>query len=212
MTRRDEQRVATARRIVEAAVECLVAKGFAATSTVEVQRRAGVSRGALLHHFPTREQLFAAAVYRLVELNLEAMREELAAAPPELDAVGRGIWVMRRASTRPTFGAELELWGASRADQNLHAALGVAERAVRKDLYEMVDEIFGWEVSRAPNYQLLVELSVQLVRGLSITGLLYRSDRGTEPLVEQWTRVARLLLAQEPLTATTGPTSSKERG
>ncbi|MDT7671087.1 MAG: hypothetical protein QOC74_3870, partial [Pseudonocardiales bacterium] len=34
MTRRDEQRAATARRIVEAAVECLVAKGFAATSTV----------------------------------------------------------------------------------------------------------------------------------------------------------------------------------
>jgi AcrR family transcriptional regulator len=199
VTRRDEQRAATARRIVEAAVECLVAKGFAATSTVEVQNRAGVSRGALLHHFPTREQLFAAAVHRLVELNLEAMREELAGAPPGLDPVARGIWVMRRASTRPTFGTELELWGASRADPNLHAALRVAEQAVRKDLYRMIDEIFGTEISRAANYQVLVELSVQLVRGLSITSLLYRGDPGPEPLIEVWTRVARLVLAQEPM-------------
>ncbi|MGC9544677.1 helix-turn-helix domain-containing protein, partial [Streptomyces sp. UG1] len=53
MTRRDEQRVATRAQIVDAAVESLIEVGVAATTTLEVQRRAGVSRGALLHHFPT---------------------------------------------------------------------------------------------------------------------------------------------------------------
>jgi hypothetical protein len=52
----------------------------------------------------------------LVALNLEAMREELAAAPAGADPVWRGMWVLRRASTRRSFAAELELWGAARAD------------------------------------------------------------------------------------------------
>ncbi|MFI9170028.1 TetR family transcriptional regulator [Streptomyces lincolnensis] len=54
--------------------------------TLEVQRRAGVSRGALLHHFPTLEELLGAAVARLVERNEEAVRKELAAV--EQDPVG----------------------------------------------------------------------------------------------------------------------------
>ncbi|MGC9539725.1 helix-turn-helix domain-containing protein, partial [Streptomyces sp. UG1] len=53
MSRRNEQREATRAQIVDAAVQSLIEVGVAATTTLEVQRRAGVSRGALLHHFPT---------------------------------------------------------------------------------------------------------------------------------------------------------------
>src|SRR6059058_877642 len=45
--------------ILEAAVACLVEDGYAGASTLAVQARAGVSRGRLLHHFPSRAELVA---------------------------------------------------------------------------------------------------------------------------------------------------------
>jgi AcrR family transcriptional regulator len=63
-------------RLLEATVECLVERGFAGTSTTLVSERAGVSRGAQLHHFPTKNALVVAAVEHLTDKR----GEELAAA------------------------------------------------------------------------------------------------------------------------------------
>lgn len=52
-------------RLLEATVELLVERGFAGTSTTLVSERAGVSRGAQLHHFPTKNDLVVAAVEHL---------------------------------------------------------------------------------------------------------------------------------------------------
>ena len=81
-TKRDDQRRETRGRIVDAAVRSFVENGYAATTALGVQRDAGVSRGALLHHFPTSEALSAAAVARLVEINLQAVSDELTHTPP----------------------------------------------------------------------------------------------------------------------------------
>ena len=89
INQREEQRQQTYARIVEAAVESLIDNGYAATTALGVQQRAGISRGALLHHFPTSEALFAAAVQRLVEMNMEAIHREFAKADTDLDPVAR---------------------------------------------------------------------------------------------------------------------------
>jgi AcrR family transcriptional regulator len=199
MTTRDDQRAATYRRIVDVAVESLVESGFAATTTVEVQRRAGLSRGALLHHFPTKEQLFTAAVHRLVEFHVEAMWEELAAAPPDTDPVARGVWVLRRASRRPSFGAELELWGAARTDERLRTALRSAERGARAELRAVIDAIFGPEIAARPRYPIVVDLTVQLMRGLAISASLQERVGEEEPLIDHWADIVRgLLTADRP--------------
>jgi AcrR family transcriptional regulator len=197
MTTRDDQRAATYRRIVDVAVESLVESGFAATTTVEVQRRAGLRRGALLHHFPTREQLFTAAVDRLVQVDLEGMWEELAAAPADADPATRGVWVMRRASRRPSFGAELELWGAARTDERLRTALRAAERGALRELRAVIDTIFGPEIAARPRYPTVVDLTVQLMRGLTISASLQEGVRENEPLIDHWTEIVRGLLAAE---------------
>jgi AcrR family transcriptional regulator len=197
VTTRDDQRSTTRARLLDVAVESLVESGFASTTTVSVQRRAGVSRGTLLHHFPTREALFAAAVERLVQVNLQAMREELAAAPSDCDPVTRGMRVLRRSSRRPSFGAELELWSAARTDARLRAALRSAEQSARSELYSMIDEVFGPQIVGSPRYRLVVDLTVQLVRGLAVTASLYeRADRD-EPLIGQWADLIRALLRDE---------------
>ena len=59
---RREARTATSRaRILDAAVACLVESGYSGATTLQIQARAGVSRGRLLHHFPSRDELLVAA-------------------------------------------------------------------------------------------------------------------------------------------------------
>src|SRR5512140_2120275 len=68
--RRDETR----RALLDAAVESLIEVGFARTTTLEVQRRAKVSRGALLHHFPSKAELLVAAVDHLAQMRARELK------------------------------------------------------------------------------------------------------------------------------------------
>jgi AcrR family transcriptional regulator len=72
----DERARETRRRIVQAARELVVEHGYAGVSTSEIQRRAGVSRGGLYHHFASRQELMS-AVIEAVELDFT---QRLAAA------------------------------------------------------------------------------------------------------------------------------------
>src|SRR6195952_4880302 len=62
-------------RLLDATFECLVEHGFSGTSTTLVSRRAGVSRGAQLHHFPTKNDLVLAAVEPLSAVSGLELRE-----------------------------------------------------------------------------------------------------------------------------------------
>lgn len=200
MTSRDDQRKATYARIVDAAVESLIEEGFATTTALGVQKRVGVSRGALLHHFATSEALSAAAVQRLVEMNLEAMREERAAAGDEPDPVTRGVGVLYRASRRPSFVTELELWAASRTDERLRTALLAAERVALRRLHDLIDDVFGPDVVSRPGYRAMIDLTVQFIRGLTISGAI-RQNRNDDGAVRNWTALMRLVL-ENPALAT----------
>ena len=68
-------------RLLDATVDCLVAGGYAKLSTNDVVRRAGVSRGALAHHFPTKSELVAAAGTRLIERRAAEFRATFRAVP-----------------------------------------------------------------------------------------------------------------------------------
>src|SRR3954465_9097241 len=109
-------------RLLEATVECLVERGFAGTSTTLISERAGVSRGAQLHHFPTKNALVVAAVEHLTEVR----GAELAAAAAAVPAAHRTRDVLRMLGDHfasPVFVAALELWVAARTDPALLAAV-----------------------------------------------------------------------------------------
>lgn len=97
--------------LVESALESLVEVGFARTTGVEVCRRAGVTRGALQHHFPEFGQLLAAA--------LGCAYDRLLGTPTVLDGVGPLERWVHQASERVQereFKAVIELWLGSRND------------------------------------------------------------------------------------------------
>src|SRR3954466_8096635 len=84
-----QRREETRRALLDAAVESLIDVGFARTTTLEVQRRADVSRGALLHHFPSKAELLVAAVDHLAEMRARELKALSSALPNEKDGRAR---------------------------------------------------------------------------------------------------------------------------
>lgn len=65
----------TQARLMQATLTCILEKGIRATSTVDVAHRAGVSRGALVHHYPTKESLMQAALEDLLAREVASVRD-----------------------------------------------------------------------------------------------------------------------------------------
>jgi AcrR family transcriptional regulator len=193
------QREATRQRIVQAAVGLLIDRGPAATTTAEVQRAGGFSRGALLHHFPTREAMLGATIRELMERNEAAVREAEAGVPAGLDRVTRAVRVLGASMVRPSFVAELELWAAARTDDALREVLRHEEKRARRDLYRVVAEVFGTDLAASERYPMVASMTVQFLRGLAISDVLRGERTGTERLLEDWAAVTRAILAGRPL-------------
>src|SRR3954454_16160546 len=107
----EERTRAMRARLLEATVELLVDKGYAGTSTTLVSERAGVSRGAQLHHFPTKQDLVVAAVQHVPEVRAAELPAAAAKLPPDPGRRTRAVLqVLGDHFTSPVFTAALELW------------------------------------------------------------------------------------------------------
>ncbi len=140
--------------------------GYAGTSSQAVTKRAGVSRGAQLHQFPTKESLVVAAVGHLVDRRLA----ELLRSRPIPTAGSRRS---ARRFTGPLFYAALELWVAARTDPGLHEAMIPLERKVGDALRLGFAEIVGDRMSADA-----VDLSIEIARGLAVSAL-FRTPKPT---------------------------------
>jgi len=115
-------------RLLDATVACLAEHGYAGASTTVICRRAGVSRGAQVHHFPTKADLLVAAVEHVFAQRRAAFREALHAADGGLVAAIRGMWaVVEGGSTQ----AWLELVVAGRTDAVLRERVTQATERLR---------------------------------------------------------------------------------
>src|SRR5688572_16345863 len=83
----------TQQRLLTATIECLVEFGWSGASTTLIAERAGVSRGAQLHHYPTRAALVLAAVEHLCERRALEIRAEAASldGAPSGERLGRVV-------------------------------------------------------------------------------------------------------------------------
>ncbi|ODT48160.1 TetR/AcrR family transcriptional regulator [Devosia sp. 63-57] len=89
----DERREATRTALLDAARSLFAKKGYAGTSTPEIVAAAGVTRGALYHHFPDKLALFAAVVveeHRAVADAIGAAGDGDAAPPDMIEALVAG--------------------------------------------------------------------------------------------------------------------------
>ncbi len=103
--------------IVDAVIDCLDRFGYVETSISRVVERAGVSRGALQHYFPTKEDLMAGVAERLMHASLEHFAVVRGQRQRNVASELAAMWT-RLVETRP-YRALLELLHAMRTDARL---------------------------------------------------------------------------------------------
>lgn len=174
------------RRVIDATVECLVSYGYAGTTTQRVQDRAGVSRGALLHHFPSKADMFVAAVQHVARRQEAEIRAAAAQDPPLSDQLDFAISVLRRAMSGTLYLAGYELWMAARTDDTLRSVLAPYERDVGRDLRELGAAVFGLEHANRPGFPVAFESLIQLLRGMALTSVLRDSRAMDNRVLAAW--------------------------
>lgn len=163
-----QRSAATREKVLDATVASLIERGYGATTTQEVNRRAGVSRGALLHQFPTREALVVAAIGHLVDRRKAEIIERAAGGAADLT-------LLLEVFDGPLFYAALELWVAARTDPVLREALIPVEERIAGELVTTGVAVFGGRYSTEH-----IELAAELARGLAISRLLREPDADRE--------------------------------
>lgn len=153
-----ERSAATRRLLLDATVDCLVEFGYTGTTTAAVAARAGLSRGAQLHHFGTRQ--------RWVDDG----------ARPR-----RALGLLAEALSGPLYAASLELWVAARVDPELREALIPVEQHTSATLRRFCRDF----VTEDP---VLVQMTLDLMLGRGVGSLLMPVPRDREHAVlDTWT-------------------------
>ena len=183
-----ERSKVTRQRLMAATVDCLVEYGWAGTTTTVVAERAGVSRGAQLHHYPTRAELVVAAVEHvgrsLVEQMLDAARS-LPSGPGRTEAV---LQLLGDFYTGPLFVAALELWVAARTDPQLRAAVIPLERRIGWEAHRLTVGVLGLDDSD-PAAREAVQGTLDMVRGMGLASLLTDDSARRRAVLRRWAGV-----------------------
>jgi AcrR family transcriptional regulator len=191
-----QRRAATIDRVLAATIDCLVERGYANTSTRHIARRAGVTVGALQHHFDSKADLMAAAMQRLGDRIAD---DFLAAAPTVGDDEERlavlldRMWAVHRS---PLFEAGIELWVAARTDARLRTAMQTVERTFATRVAEGQVTLFA-DLAATPGFAERVMVGLAALRGLAIPVFVETSDPDA-----LWS-IARPLLLQTVAPSTT---------
>ena len=173
-------------RLLDATIDCLVECGWARTTTTLVSKRAGVSRGAQLHHFPTKQDLVVAAVEYIAtkrRAELEAAAEHL----PDRRRTRAVLEILSEQFTSPVFLAALELWVAARTDQGLQEAVGPLEQRIGRETHHQAVALFGVDESDAGARE-LVQATLDMLRGLGLADTLADDSRRRKRILDTWAK------------------------
>ncbi|MEU4873934.1 TetR/AcrR family transcriptional regulator [Streptomyces sp. NPDC021608] len=178
---------ATRQRLLEAAVAALAEHGWAGSTVTVVAERAGVSRGAAQHHFPTREDLFTAAVEYVAEERSRAMRALFPRGAAGGVAQDRPAVVAALVDlyTGPLFRAALHLWVAASNEEQLRPRVTELEARVGRESHRIAVELLGADES-VPGVRESVQGLLDMARGLGLANLLTDDRARRERVVAQW--------------------------
>lgn len=185
---------ATRQRLLEAAIECLADVGWSGSTVAVVAERAGVSRGAAQHHFPTREDLFTSAVEYVAAERLAMLRSLGVDLPKGPDRIRAVLTVVERMYTSPLFRAAIHLWAAASSDKRLRERIVGMEAQVGRESHRTVVGLFGADESR-PGVRETVQATLDMGRGLGIANLLRDDTRRRRRVLDQWAVMLSAVLA-----------------
>ncbi|HSP36143.1 MAG TPA: helix-turn-helix domain-containing protein [Frankiaceae bacterium] len=198
LTRREQRTVDSRNQILDAAVACLIEGGYSGATTLQIQGRAGVSRGRLLHHFPSRDVLLVAAAHHLavtrVQATVSKAESQLARHPGGTARIDRVVELMWETHHEPHYWAAVELWTAARTHDEIAGALLQEERRLGGEVRSAVDGMFGAELTERAGYPVLRDQLLSSMRGAALAYAFDRRDPSSDPHLDAWKTLAHGLL------------------
>jgi AcrR family transcriptional regulator len=164
-----ERSAETQALLLDATIESLAEVGYARTSTTAIVKRAGVSRGAQVHHYPTKADLVVAAVERVFAVQERAFTERFTALPPTERTLARAIDELWSVFDGPTYPAVLELVVAARTDPELHVVVQAVSTRFERSVAELFDEFFP-ELRDVPMGRHMVGFALAVMQGAAVSG------------------------------------------
>lgn len=165
--------VATRAALVQGTIDGLVEVGYLRTTGVEVCRRAGVTRGALNHHFADHGALLVAALERIYEQLLERKGDEPVSVRTWLE-------VAHTRTSQPELKAVIELWLASRNDPDLGERLAEAIDRLAQ-LHRPSDAVIA--VADPAEVESFLRLATEALLGLALGRAVAGGPLGHEAIV-----------------------------
>lgn len=186
--KQDRSRV-TRQRLLEATIECLAELGWTATTVSVVAERAGVSRGAAQHHFPTREDLFLAALEVMFDSRIVAALDQT-----EVDRSTEAVVTdLLESFSSPFFKAALQVWTNAAADPVLRERIVPLEARFGRVTYRATVRALGVDDSD-PLVRHLVQVTLDLARGLGLADVLTDDSARRRAIAKQWSATLAKML------------------
>lgn len=174
-----EKSASTRTRLLEAAIDCLVDLGYSRTTTVDVAERAGVSRGAMLHHYPSKADLLYAAMEHLHAKRMDDLRKAVAGFGEE-DVVEVAVNLFWEMAKHPYFHAMQELTVAARTDAELRGTLLPLAHRFEEEIFRATQELFAGYAQPGAPFEEMRDLARFFFDGLGMGRVLHEDDRFSE--------------------------------
>ncbi|RJO72204.1 TetR/AcrR family transcriptional regulator [Nocardia panacis] len=185
--RTQEQRSSEMRvRLLDATIDCLVEYGYTGTTTPRVAERAGVTRGAQVHHFGSKTDLVVAAISHLAQRRAEVAMREMSRVRIGDDPVGAALDLLWDLHQGPLFIAAVELWVAGRTDPVLAVELAKVEPFVNNAVLLAVSRFVPDELRRKEARD-FVYSAMDALRGILLSHFI---DPDIERARRRWGRAS----------------------
>ncbi|MEU7907617.1 TetR/AcrR family transcriptional regulator [Actinoplanes sp. NPDC049118] len=176
---------ATRRHLLETAIRCLAHHGWEVSTVGFIAAEAGISRGAVQHHFRTREALILAALEHMFAERaalLDALPDPGGSGPERVHAVVTGLV---NAIGGELFRAALQVWTVAAAEPELRSAVVPLERHFARGVHHRAVRLLGVD-DTDPAVRALIQATLDLARGLALADVLTDDSRRRARVVRAW--------------------------
>jgi AcrR family transcriptional regulator len=173
-------------RILDAAINCFIELGYTNVTTAKVASSAGVSRGAMLHHFPSKTELIQVAVEYLHDKLLQDYTQRVAGISTSLKGRDRrraGLDAYWEHLTGDLFVVYHELCVASRTDPELKSILENSQQLFEQHVRESNTVQFAEWDDRGDRFLLAMDVTKFLMEGMAAGQLMTNREERVNRLL-----------------------------
>lgn len=185
-------------------------RGYGGLRTNEVSDRAGVSRGAQLHHFPTKHELILATLDYLNQNMLAESRQRTAAVERSADPLADAIADAKDFFFSDYFFVSLSITMGDARDEDLMRHTVPMSRDARFAVEKMwLEALVARGIPRKLASDILA-LTLSIVRGLAVRTFIDDDPKKFDDLLRRWRNMATLFLEHEMLQGLSKPAPKRK--